>query len=103
MPTGIDGTERRASGGFVSSGQLFVAREAGPELVGSIGSRTAVANNDQIVAAVSNGVYNAVVSAMASGGNNVNVYLDGKDITDNVVSHINAESRRTGSSPLLAY
>lgn len=102
-PVGVDGTQRWASGGFPSTGQLFIAREAGPELVGNIGGRTAVANNDQIVAAVSNGVYNAVVSAMASGGNNVNVYLDGKDITDNVVNRINAESRRTGSSPLLAY
>ncbi len=102
-PVGVDGTQRWASGGFPSTGQLFIAREAGPELVGNIGGRTAVANNDQIVAAVSNGVYNAVVSAMANGGNNVNVYLDGKDITDNVVNRINAESRRTGSSPLLAY
>lgn len=48
-----------ASGGFVDSGQLFIAREAGAEMVGSIGNRTAVANNDQIVAAVSQGVSNA--------------------------------------------
>ena len=38
-----------ADGGFVDQGQLFIAREAGAELVGSIGRRTAVANNDQIV------------------------------------------------------
>lgn len=38
-----------ANGGFVDQGQLFIAREAGAELVGSIGNRTAVANNDQIV------------------------------------------------------
>lgn len=48
-----------ANGGFVSSGQLFVAREAGPELVGSIGGNTAVANNDQIVAGIQNGVAQA--------------------------------------------
>ena len=46
----------QAKGGFVDSGQLFVAREAGPELVGSIGSRTAVANNDQIVDGIASGV-----------------------------------------------
>lgn len=40
---------RYADGGFVDQGQLFIAREAGAELVGSIGNRTAVANNDQIV------------------------------------------------------
>ena len=65
-------------------GEMFIAREAGPELVGNIGNRTAVANNDQIVAAVSQGVYSAVRAAMSEGdngnGQNVNVYLDGKQI-----------------------
>ena len=45
-----------ANGGMVSTGQMFIAREAGPELVGTIGGRTAVANNDQIVAGIANGV-----------------------------------------------
>lgn len=49
-----------ASGGFPAAGQLFVARESGPELVGRIGSRTAVANNEQIVDAVARGVYMAL-------------------------------------------
>jgi len=48
-----------AEGGFPAAGQMFVAREAGPELVGSIGSRNAVMNNDQIVDSVSKGVYEA--------------------------------------------
>lgn len=52
-----------ATGGFPAQGQMFMARESGPELVGRIGSRTAVANNDQIVDAVSKGVYMAVSSA----------------------------------------
>lgn len=45
-----------AGGGMVSTGQMFIAREAGPELVGTIGSRTAVANNNQIVAGIASGV-----------------------------------------------
>lgn len=77
--------QKLASGGFVQSGQLFVAREAGPELVGSIGGRTAVANNEQIVAAVSAGVAQAVAAAISPQGNgqqiNLNVYLDGEQIT----------------------
>ena len=77
-----------ASGGFVNEGQMFIAREAGPELVGNINGRTTVANNDQIVAAVSQGVYSAVVAAMGnnSGSNeqNINIYLDGKQITASV-------------------
>ena len=45
-----------AQGGFPDMGQMFIAREAGPELVGTIGGRTAVANNDQIVEGISEGV-----------------------------------------------
>ena len=66
-----------ASGGAFSQGQMFVAREAGPELVGTIGGNTAVMNNDQIVASVSAGVYKAVVAAMDGGSQAVNVYLQG--------------------------
>lgn len=44
-------------GGFVDSGEIFLSRENGiPEFVGSIGSRTAVANNDQIVEGITMGV-----------------------------------------------
>lgn len=43
-------------GGFPNEGQLFIAREAGAEMVGAIGRRTAVANNDQIVEGISAGV-----------------------------------------------
>ena len=90
LPTKIPDlkVEWYAQGGFPGMGELFVAREAGPELVGRIGNRSAVANNDQIVAAVSQGVYGAVVAAMsASGGNSgqsINVYLDGKQIYTSV-------------------
>ena len=45
-----------ASGGLFGSGQMFVAREAGPELVGTMGNKNAVANNDQIVAGITGGV-----------------------------------------------
>lgn len=47
---------RLADGGFVDEGQLFIAREAGAEMVGAMGRRTAVANNDQIVEGISAGV-----------------------------------------------
>ena len=72
----------KAAGGFVPDGELFLAREAGPELVGSIGGTTAVANNDQIVEAVSNGVFRAVSAAMSgkNGSNVVHVYLDSREI-----------------------
>lgn len=53
---------RYASGGFPRGSQLFWAREAGPELVGTLGGHTAVMNNDQIVASVSDGVARAIAS-----------------------------------------
>ena len=57
-----------ATGGFPSMGQMFIAREAGPELVGTIGGRNAVVNNNQIVESVSSGVYRAVRSALGTQG-----------------------------------
>ena len=53
------------NGGFPDYGEMFVARENGiPEMVGKFGNRPAVTNNDQIVAGISKGVYDAVVSAI---------------------------------------
>lgn len=48
-----------ANGGFPKSGELFMAREAGPELVGTMGGRNAVANNDQIESGIARGVEEA--------------------------------------------
>lgn len=50
-----------ASGGYPTTGEMFLARESGPELVGRIGNRTAVANNDQIT----DGIATAVTVANA--------------------------------------
>lgn len=54
-----------ANGGFPETGQLFLAREAGAEMVGTVGNHTAVANNDQIVAGIESGVYTAVAQALS--------------------------------------
>ena len=70
-----------ATGGFPLTGQMFIARERGPEMVGTIGNQTAVANNDQIVAAVSAGVANAVSGVLGSGkGQEIHIYLDSREI-----------------------
>ena len=72
-----------ASGGFPDAGQLFLARESGPEMVGTVSGRTAVATNNDIVTAVANGVADAVSSVMGNQGGqpvNVKVYLDSREI-----------------------
>lgn len=100
-----------ATGGHPQSGEMFVARENGiPEMVGRMGNRTTVANNDQIVEGVSSGVAAAVYRVMSEVMSvrheqpitvNNRVTLDGKIVYENVVSQHNSEVKRTGTSPLL--
>lgn len=70
-----------ANGGFPGKGQLFVANEVGPEMVGTMDGRTAVANQQEITTGIANAVYpavyNAVVAAMSEANNNVNITLQG--------------------------
>lgn len=72
-----------ADGGFIEDG-LFTMNQG--EIAGKFNNgKSVVANNEQIIAGISDGVYQAVVAAMGSRGNtqgeqNVNVYLDGKQI-----------------------
>ena len=84
-----------ATGGFPEEGQMFIAREAGAEMVGNIGRRTAVANNDQIVSGIAGGVAeaNEEQNALLREQNSLlrailekdsGVYLDGKNLTNSV-------------------
>lgn len=68
-----------ANGGFPGMGEMFIARENGPELVGKMGNRSAVANNGQIVEGIESGVFKAVMDAFNASG-----FL-GKSDTDNPV------------------
>lgn len=80
--------EMFAAGGFPRSGELFLAREAGAEMVGNIGGKTAVANNDQIERAIYNAVLTAMSQVMASSNSqpielNQKIELDGDVIYNN--------------------
>lgn len=99
-----------AAGGFPDAGSLFIAREAGPELVGTIGNRTAVANNDQIVEGISAGVRNAngdVVTALyaaatqiirAVNAKDTATYLDGQKVSEAVTKGQNRMNRMYGTT-----
>ena len=89
------GISMYANGGFPTEGQMFIAREDGAEMVGSIGRRTAVANNDQIVAGITSGVAtaNEEQNALLREQNSLlrsilekdsGVYLDGKNLANSV-------------------
>lgn len=95
-----------ATGGFPDTGQMFIAREAGPELVGRIGRRTAVANNDQIVQGIASAVRSAMsgVNGPNAGGTTritVQNVLNGKAIGESVIEYHNGKVKQTGHSPLL--
>jgi len=89
-------------GGFPDSGQIFMAREDGiTEMVGSFGNRSAVANNDQIVLGIQQGVYNAVMSALQQnrgmferGGGDV--YIDRSKVGRVIAKSVFDEGRRAG-------
>lgn len=48
-----------AKGGFPDVGEMFIARENGAEMVGRMGNKNAVANNEQIVEGIARGVASA--------------------------------------------
>ncbi len=95
-----------ASGGFPDYGEMFIARENGPELVGRIGNRTAVANNDQIVegiASANDGVINAIyamaqqiVTAIENQDTSVN--LDGYQFVRRTYNGMKRYEARKGGS-----
>lgn len=98
-----------ASGGFPDAGQLFLANEAGPELVGRIGRQTAVANSDQIVSGIAYGVSTAneplisavyaaaqqVIRAVEAGGD---VYMDGYKVGRRTTKAQNRQNRVYGAT-----
>lgn len=66
LPTSLPklNIEWYAGGGFPKEGQIFGANENGPELIGNIGRRTAVANQQQITEGISEATYNAFTRAL---------------------------------------
>jgi hypothetical protein len=93
-------------GGFPTVGEMFIARERGPELVGSIGNKTAVANNDQIVSGIESGVYRAMMAANSTnrgGSQTIRIIneIDGDVVGEKVIQYHNGRVMQTGASPLL--
>lgn len=90
-------------GGTLNMGQMFIAREAGAELVGGFGNKTGVMNNDDIVHSVSKGVYDAVRSAMSGQGGDsspqrIVVNVMGDTLVDRTISATNRKSLIDGKT-----
>ena len=93
-----------AEGGFPETGQLFLAREAGPELVGNIGNKAAVANNDQIVEGIAQAAYQGVSQAMRENKGNerqpVNVYIGNKKVYSGYGQYLNSQNNKYGTNTI---
>ena len=82
---------RRASGGMVDKGDLFLAGEAGPEIITSFGGDSAVMNMDQIISTISQSV------AMANGGDiTIPISLDGGILDKVIVTAQQRQNLRSG-------
>lgn len=94
-------TQMKASGGYVDRGDLFIANEAGPELIGTVNGRTAVAPNAEITG-IANAVYTMGEREIAA-INNLTRALNAKDMTavvtaDSIVAGLARKNRRDGVS-----
>ena len=101
-----------ASGGLPGHGSMFIAGEAGPELVGHINGRTEVLNASQIAASIAAGVssvqtysapevneevlYNAFLRALNDADIGGDTYLDGEALYRSVRKHNDMNTRMTG-------
>ena len=97
----------RYAGGTVNAGSMFIAGEAGPELVGHVGGRTEVLNESQLASvmqsAVAEGMQTAMSQMSGSGNVTVNVTLQGdaRRIFEVVKSENNSRVMQTGKAQLL--
>ena len=91
-------------GGTPNSGELYMARENGSnEFIGSFGNKSVVANNEQIVTAVANGVSMAndrVVSAIQSQTGSLENAIDRKNLDVQIGDRQIAEANRRGEKGL---
>lgn len=89
----------RANGGYVDSASLFYANENGiPEMIGRIGNKTAVANNDQITTAITNAVVQGMSNASSNSNTPINIYLGNEKIYSGYTNHVNGENNRYGTN-----
>lgn len=95
-----------ATGGFPERGEIFVAREKGPELVGSMGNRTTVANNYQIIEGIKYGVKEAIQESSFNGNSKqqlvvgIDDSVNGNALARALLPFIKVEDKRTGGSRL---
>lgn len=90
-----------AEGGFPRDGEFFVANENGPEMVGKIGNRSAVANNDQIETSLTNALITALNNYdFGSGKSPTTIYIGNKKVYEGYGDYVNGENDRYGTNTI---
>lgn len=91
-----------ANGGLPNVGELFIANERGPELVGKLNGHNAVGNNEQIEAGIEEAAYRGFVRAIASSDNNrggdVVLNINGREFARATYNDYRAAAKERGSS-----
>lgn len=93
-----------ADGGFPDVGQLFIANENGPEMMGKMGNRNVVANNNQIVSGIEGGVERAMTKVLSNQqqyqkrGGDLYITIENKDgtTTEKVIKDYEKQMMFTG-------
>lgn len=89
-----------AAGGFPSVGELFVAGEAGPEWVSTMGGSTAVANQDQMTAGIRQAAYEGVSQALKENPQSMKneVYIGNDKVYSGISTYENYQSNKYGTT-----
>jgi len=94
-----------AKGGFPDFGELFIANEAGPEMIGRMGNKNVVANNNQIIQGIAAGVTNAISPLIATlmdsdreKGSTLHAVfeINGRKFAEGTITDFEEEARRRG-------
>lgn len=100
------------TGGFPNTGELFMANENGPEMIGKMGSRNVVANNKQIAEGIENAVVRGMTKVMMMNSTNqgknatvvdTHLYLDGREIARSVKKALDNEAFRRGQASAFSF
>ena len=88
-----------ANGGFPTRGDLFIANEAGPELVANIGGKNMVANQQQLFSSLTE-AFREMMGTQNSTPTTINLTVDGKVLASTTVKNINKMVNQLGYNPL---
>ena len=90
-----------AEGGYPTSGDLFFANENGrAEFIASVGNKTAVANQDQMVQALTNAIVSGFnsLNTNSGGAQNLTVQIGNEKVYSGQIAYQNRQADRYGTT-----